>query len=477
MKSIINFVLKYKWQLTGLFIFILNFCLKIIFVSETDIGLDEPFTLFNSQLNLSQLFQVLKNENNPPFYFIIMHCWLKIFGYGVVSARFLSILFSAATPVILLFIAKRFLSFQIAITYLIIFSGATIHYFYAHDSRVYSLFVFLSTLNLYYYLKLIDDDKKTTIWNLVFFGTVNILLCYSHYFGFVIICSEFLCCIILKKIRNVSKLILTSLIIVLISYWWYIPIVVKQFVASSGGTWIARPVLSDLYTMLWRFSNTPLQTVGFISIIIIFYFRKNNIQSDIKYLFNILLTLFLINYIGLFIVSQIVPVFIDRYLLYTSIYFYILFGIASCCLFKKLKYSNLFPILIAASLFITVDLKRGKDIRVKEMVNYIRPKFDHEFTIIIAPQWFDLNFIYYYKRSWFLNHEHFRDSLAANNIYPLNNVGEIKNVDVDKPIYYINNNTSDSTIEQFLNSNFTFINRKYFGKSLYVTKYEMKIKI
>jgi mannosyltransferase len=68
---------------------VLNFILKLLFLGRNDIALDEPFTVFWAQVEFPALFEMLKTENNPPLFFLLLHFWIKIFGISAFSVRFL----------------------------------------------------------------------------------------------------------------------------------------------------------------------------------------------------------------------------------------------------------------------------------------------------------------------------------------------------------------------------------------------------
>src|SRR5947199_282023 len=78
-----------KILFTGLAFVLLNFVLKILFISNNSIAGDEPFTIYHAQMDVPSLLHYLKNYNNPPLYELILHYWIHIFGIGSLSVRFL----------------------------------------------------------------------------------------------------------------------------------------------------------------------------------------------------------------------------------------------------------------------------------------------------------------------------------------------------------------------------------------------------
>jgi uncharacterized membrane protein len=114
-------------------------CISLPFINSNPIDLDEPFSIFNAQLDLNELFQLFKHENNPPLHFFILHFWEKLFGISPVAARSLSLLFSLLTIPILFNIGKNFISKKAGIFACILFIFSDFHQYYGLEARTYSL--------------------------------------------------------------------------------------------------------------------------------------------------------------------------------------------------------------------------------------------------------------------------------------------------------------------------------------------------
>ena len=458
---------------TGLFL--LNFFLKLIFISYSDIGVDEPFTIYFSQRNFSGIMEMLKNENNPPLHFILIHFWIKLFGISAFSVRFPSVLFGSFSVIVIFLIGQKYFSSQIGLVAGLILTGSTLHRFYAHDARVYTMFFFIHSCSLYLYFNIIfsndNKNRKMLFWLII----TNILLCYSHFFGFIVIFVQVFISLLVPQFRKHFLIQLMSLLIVIGSFAWYFPILIERFKISSGGTWIPKPVITDVYSILWSFSNTPVLTVIFLCILFYsFLFNWKRINAASNNIYKILLLFFSIYFFGLFFISLIFPVFIARYLLFISLYYYLIIAISFVYIFKSKKLHLLIGLIPPMLMLTTLKLKEGKNTRINELSEFIKPLTKKQVSIIITPEWYDLNFIYYYNPKWFTLTQHLRDTLIAHSIFSVNQQNIIPLINPLKPIALINNNGHNDSLELFLKQKFKFKEEKNFNGGLKLLLFDVR---
>lgn len=403
-------------------IFLLNFFYKIIFITQNDIALDEPFTIYWAQADFSDLYQMLKGENNPPLYFILLYFWIRLFGIGPLSVRFLPFIFSCLTAVFVYIFGKEQFSKQTGITASLLFTFANYHIFQAHDSRVYSLFALLTVVSSYYFLKSIKnpDNRKYQ----VIIAISNMLLVYAHFFAWWIIFIQGLSAILIKPIRKTYlKKYIYICVLVWIAYLPYISILWERFSSSaSQGTWVQPPVLADLYTMLWRFCNAPFTTVFCLITLVVGYF----ILIKTKALFDntavwFLTIAFWLPYLFMFFISFRVPVYVDKYLVFATIPLYLLLAYFVNYKSSEKKWINYIMSAALIILFIVtskpnIDNKR----RMAEMTEYVKQIKTPQTSVIISPYWLDLSFAYYYNRDYFKDYRHTHSLLKSESIFSTN---------------------------------------------------------
>jgi uncharacterized membrane protein len=406
----------------------LNFILKIIFLGSRDIAMDEPFTIYYSQAGISSLFEMLKTENNPPLFFLLLHFWIKVFGISVFSVRFLPFLFSTMTAPVIFLTGKRFFSAESGIIASLVFTFSNYHLAFSHEARVYPLFALLTCLSMYFFLSLIQDPQRKTPFYLLLL--VNVLLIYSHFFGFFVIGIQLLSCLIFPDTRKAGKACLQALVVTLLFYWPYFPVFFSRFFASSGGTWVPPPVISDLYTMIWRFSNVPVVTVFFLVLLTAAFVkylivRENPSEHPSPYQ-KVLLVWFFVPYLAIFLLSYKLPMFLDRYLVFTSIAFYLLVGQAIIYTWgsRKIVFYMLSALAVGGMLM-TFNPNLDNHRRLKKVAEVIHNLRRNDTPVIICPEWLEHGFTYYYSPMYFKDYGKLRLNLQNNSIFPVSHPDEI----------------------------------------------------
>ena len=238
-------------------ILVANLILGVISLNLSPIGLDEPFSIFHAQMDLSDIVSHLKGGNNPPLYEIVLHFWIKIFGISPISVRFPSLVFSICTLFFTFKIAERISGTQDAFFAILLMSFSNYYIYFTHEARAYSLFLLLTVLLIYLVIR-ISEQKESKNAEFIAFGLVAALLLYTHYFGlFVFIFQSLVLVLINRKERIVLLKFLFTFIGAIILFSPYILETYSRFVYSSNsGTWVqATENLGNLHDMIHWFAN------------------------------------------------------------------------------------------------------------------------------------------------------------------------------------------------------------------------------
>ena len=202
-----------------------------------------------------------------------------------------------------------------------------------------------------FYLKLILGNKSSK-WDYTLLLLANILLIYSHYFGFFVIFVQALYFITSKQLINKHiKYFMLSIGIITLFYIPNILVLFNRFIDSSvNGTWIKHPNgFESIYNMLWSFSNAPIVTVTVITVLLIALIksiiRRKIVNSNIS-ANKLIIVWFIFIFFFMFFISYWIPMFSDRYLMNVSISFCLLVAIASDYIIEKKFVKYIIPSII-----------------------------------------------------------------------------------------------------------------------------------
>ncbi len=406
--------------------------LRFLFLASNDVAMDEPFTVFFAQADLHTLFGMLPQENNPPLFFLLMHGWVGWFGISPFSVRFLSCVFSILTAFMLFKTGKAFYSPQTGFFAAALFTLSDYHQLFAHEARVYALFALLTVVSMYLFLALAASPARKRY--LFLLAITNMLLIYAHFFGFFIFLIQGLSVLIIPEYRRtILKSYLGSVSLTLLSYIPYFPIFFARFFqASGGGTWVQPPVISDLYTMVWRYLNAPVVTVAVLGILaaalVKFILGISKGKTGWKNRNTVLVIWFFVPFLSMFLVSFKIPMFLDRYTVFISAGFYLLVSVALNSLCRGTKPAwilmTVFILMMAVTFHPGVDNKR----RLSDAVNFISGNKTQRTSVIICPQWLEYGFAYHYSQPVFRDYKHLRTLLNREGIYPANDLSLLDTV-------------------------------------------------
>lgn len=218
------------------FIVLTAFVLRMVALNNIgDLVLDEVYSWYfasrDSVIEVAR--QVLNQDVHMPLYFLILHCWIKIFGNSEVSLRLCSL--ACSLPLIpIAYYSMKFLFNKTAGYFVAIFlTFNTFCIYYSLQARFYSLVMTLTLLSSFLFVKLLEKFEKKYV---ISFVVVHCLLIYT--FALTPILTAFYGVVgfsyVLMKKRNIKDFISMFLIIALLC----LPVIVftahNIFILSSN---------------------------------------------------------------------------------------------------------------------------------------------------------------------------------------------------------------------------------------------------
>ncbi len=382
-------------------VFFVNFILKISYLSFSSFWYDEIISVQSASLDFGHIKHVSEWDNNPPFYFYCLSVWIKLFNDSEYTVRLLSVIFSSLAAATLFLLANKYFNQITAILVSFIFLSNNVLFYYSHEARAYSLVLFLAILSTWIYFKF---KEKPTIQIVLILGLINFLLIYTHYISGLILVFQTLLMLCFFD-RKQKKYFLFSLLIVLLLT--AIRFTKKQFFLiidfnkPTSAFWVKKSDISYLKEVISMFLFNEYISILFLGIIIIVFvsliFRRHiRTQFIIIYSFCVGLGSILI----LFCLGKFTPIFLDRYLIFTLPFLYIL--IAYGLSFIKYKYISLslVGLFFIYSVF-KIDYKTNKGMDYRSVVKFINSIKDKNDLIIVKTKDIKPLYSYYYDSEFF----------------------------------------------------------------------------
>lgn len=202
---------------------------------------------------------------HPPLFYALLKVWVAAGGESLLWLRLFPALASVAAVVPLLLLARELRLGAWAMNLALLLAAANGYLIkYAQEVRMYGLLLLLTLTSLWLFARLLNraDAARGLILAL---ALVNLLLVYTHYYGWLVVACEVVF-VLSKDGRRLVPLLLSCVGLALA----YVPWVVACARASNVGEglaqnigWIARPGARDL-VQLFALFNEP------------FYFRQSS---------------------------------------------------------------------------------------------------------------------------------------------------------------------------------------------------------
>lgn len=193
---------KIVWQLGLLIVAAFYLFVRLRCLADSCLVFDEIFSVHAATHSWDSLLPfVAADLIHPPLFYVLLKLWILAGGESLVWLRLFPVFFAvlAVLPFLLLCRELKLKSVEILTAFVLIaINGALIRY--SQEVRMYSLLFSLSLFSVWLFLKLInyqaakkenfDQQTKFPTKTLCALFAVNLLLIYTHYFGWLVILAE-----------------------------------------------------------------------------------------------------------------------------------------------------------------------------------------------------------------------------------------------------------------------------------------------
>jgi len=311
-----------------LFLIILGLYLRYLNLFFEDYWIDEMVSFWNADPNISlpeTLDRVLGPGGTPALFSILLKYFFKFFQYDPNVGKFLNLILGVAAIPFGFLISKELKIKESSVLFSFFICTNIYLINYSQEVRPYTLLVLISFLNIFLFLKAINEYKNKNLFYILCSSVfiINILGFSTHPYFLIIIVSEISYCliqIILKKKQFIKIfLILTFSLIFsfLIQYDYILSLSDQEAFYSWGGDYLNVKFLYEFYFPRF-FGSKIMGAIYMIALIsLIIYFRRKIFFSSHYFIF--VLIIFFSYFIPILYGFIRMPALTDRYIIFVLI--------------------------------------------------------------------------------------------------------------------------------------------------------------
>jgi uncharacterized membrane protein len=209
---------------------------------------DEIFSVHAAEHSWAGLLRfVAADLVHPPLFYLLLKIWIGIGGESVLWLRLFPAIASIAAivPIILMARELKLSPAETTLTLLLLaINGYLIKY--AQEVRMYSLLFCLSACSLWLFIASVRRQKFSN-GMLVALTAVNLLMIYTHYYGWLVVALELTVALWIN--RAITQKLILSFLVLLASYVPWIVLLWRAFAVqrmNQNVGWIPRPGLRAL---------------------------------------------------------------------------------------------------------------------------------------------------------------------------------------------------------------------------------------
>jgi hypothetical protein len=403
---------------------LLLLALRVPYLAAYPVAVDEPVDFYHAQFSVGHLLHHLSHDPNAPLYDILLHFWMRWSGLDVFRVRLFSLLCYAGSTALLYATGRRFFSREVGLVATLLFLLTNLHAHYAQEARGYALFLLLSLAATYQWLGLLERaTARRPIAPLRWLGLAGtyVALLHTHYFGLFVLVVHGLSLPVTGLTRPLGRGLLGAGLLTALGLVPWAQFVVQHWRPPDIrlNWWLAAPRTADaVLEALLPFGNSVLG-LGLLTLLAALgYFRRPALTAYER----VCLLFFPGAVVGMLVLSFGVPMFLDRYLIFTAPALHLLTARALERMFPAALPRRLATVGVLAVLVVGYQPVFDRHWHMPELVRQVRARQRPGTQVYMYPQWDDLGFCFYYDRAAFRlgpDRERMRARLAQSNVYPI----------------------------------------------------------
>jgi uncharacterized membrane protein len=403
-----------------------NFYSDEIWIFTTAIS---PFPVFAREF--------LEDWVHPPLFHFAVRAWVYLIGTGELSGRLIAVTFGVLSIPLIYWLGREILGPKTGLVAAALLALSPVHIYHSQYGRHYSLFVFFVLLSMVAFLKVYD---RLDSWRYgVFYILSNVLLVYTHYFGWLIILCQSLFFLSGRVFHFRRWVLLQALIVVAYIPWVYL--IANIFFRNSLNqqaivphiTWIKPPSLwKPVHTLSLFNGELPIQYQGRVSLLLLGgisllslkgVFCNDKYREAVLFLFSCVIVPFVL----VFVVSHTVqPIWILRAMLVSLPAYYLLIAVGSQRIKRKaISFSLVLIPLLWISLAVSSYSVSKHRMPFEEIVSYLEKESEGGIPILVQNNYLMNSIFFYYNRKEFLYQLHEESNTS---LIPVSQIGSVSEI-------------------------------------------------
>ncbi|MGE5464656.1 MAG: glycosyltransferase family 39 protein, partial [Syntrophothermus sp.] len=135
--------------------------LRVYLLGNRGMWLDETFSVWMASHSIPDMLHwIVRIDQHPPLYYLLLHSWIAYNGDTPYYARLLSVLFGTATIPIIYLIGRRLSGVVMGVAAAVFLAFSPYHIYYAQEARMYTLLTFNVAVATYALVRLLTDPRS-----------------------------------------------------------------------------------------------------------------------------------------------------------------------------------------------------------------------------------------------------------------------------------------------------------------------------
>jgi len=258
--------------------------LRVYNLGAESIWYDESISIAVSKLSITDqlTWNIVQNESNPPFYYIVLHFWIPLFRDSEFISRLPSVVFGSLSIPAIYAVGKLMFNKRVGLLAALVLAVSVLHINYSQEARGYTLMVLLTLFSFYSLLRMTGNRKR--LYGVIYVIS-NVLLMYTHYYGALIVLLQniFYFTLFLRD-RKAGEIDLRRwLTLQAVTGLLFLPgflLWAKVTLSIQRGFWVPEPTLGSVAGYFTAYAGSGLLLIVFVMFALLSVVGFQNIKDS-----------------------------------------------------------------------------------------------------------------------------------------------------------------------------------------------------